>query len=211
MSGRQRVGQGIAVHRLNIGKPHGRVHLLVGLQPLQQCLFTVIVPLGNQQSHHILGAKGLVNPLLGDLSLVLTGRFNLAVAVDVRTPVGEQKAAHQTQCENRHPDEAQLHSPGPPAVDAGNKIFVPGPLHRLAKNHQKARHQSKYRQHAQADGLDQHHTHIKANAKLHKHHGSQTGNGRQAASGDRGNRGAQSGNACLSISGVLPFLQKAVQ
>ena len=44
LPGRQGVGEHVAVHDLHVGQTHGVVHLVVGLQPVQQGLLAGIVP-----------------------------------------------------------------------------------------------------------------------------------------------------------------------
>ena len=173
LTGRQWIGEHIAVHGLHVGQPHGVVHLVVTLQPFQQGFFAGVVPLGHDQRHDVLGAEGLVDPCLGDLGLVLPGGLDLAVAVDIGALVGQQEARHDGHHEQRHPHIAQLQGELSPAVDPGDEAAVPGLCHGLGKEHQKSRHQGEYREHTEQDGLDEHHAHVKADPELHEHHGGQ--------------------------------------
>ena len=211
LPGRQGVGEHVAVHDLHVGQSHGVVHLVIALQPVQQSLLTGIVAFRHDQRHDILGAEGLVDLLLGDLGLVLPGGLDLAVAVDIGTLVGQQKARRDGRRKQGHPHIAQLQGKPAPAVDPGNKAAVLRSGHGLGKEHQQARHQGKDRKHAEQNGLDEHDAHVKADAELHEHHGGQAGDGGEAAGGDGGNGGADCRDAGLPVPGIFPLLQKAVE
>ena len=88
---------------------------------------------------------------------------------------------------------------------------MPRLFHRLGKEHEQARHQGKDREHAEQNGLDEHDTHVKADAELHEHHGGQARDGGEAAGGDGGDGGADRRDAGLPVPGVLPLLQEAVE
>ena len=211
LPGRQGVREHIAVHDLHIGKAHGVVHLVIGLQPLQQGLFTDIVALWHDQRHYVLSAEGLVDLLLGDLGLILSGGLDLTVAVDIGALIGHQKARHNGRCEQGHAYIAQFQGKLAPAVDLWDKTAVLGFCHGLGKKHQQARHQGKDREHAEQNGLDEDNAHVKAYPELHEHHSGQTRNGGKAAGRDGGNGGAHRCDAGLPVLGVLPLLQKAVE
>ena len=50
---RKPVGQDIAVHRLHVGKPHGKIDFLPRFQLAQQPPFLFVVALGHQQRHDV--------------------------------------------------------------------------------------------------------------------------------------------------------------
>ena len=73
-----------------------------------------------------------------------------------------------------------------------DEISVLGFLHEGTKQHQQSRHNDKHRQQCKQHSLDQTNCHIRADLKLHKHHGNHTTDGSQAAGGDLRNTLAQS-------------------
>ena len=173
LTGRQGIGEHVAVHDLHVGQAHGVVHLFIALQPGQQGLLTGVDPLRHDQCHDVLGAEGLVDLFLGNLGLVLPGGLNLAVAVDIGTLVGQQKARRDGHREQGNPHIAQFQGKLAPAVDLGDKAAMLSLCHGFGKEHEQTRHQGKDREHAEQDGLDEHDAHIKADAELHEHHGGQ--------------------------------------
>ena len=212
LPGRQLVGEEVAGLGLHIGKTHGIIHLIQSAQLLQNGLFTGGVPLGDHQCHDILGAEFLFHPVRRCLMLIAANGHDGVVAIHIGALVGEEEASHHTHDEYGHAHMTQGIDQLAPAVDLGDEVLVAGPLHRLGEQHQQSGHQGEHGQHTQQDGLNEHQTQVKADAELHEHHGGQTGNGSQAAGGDRGNGGADSDDAGRPvIRGVFPLFQKAVK
>ena len=144
--------------------------------------------------------------------LIAANGHDGVVAIHIGALVGEEEASHHAHDEYGNAHMTQGIDQLAPVVDLGDEVLVPGALHRLGKQHQQSRHQGKHGKHTQQNGLDQHQSQIEADAELHEHHGGQTGNGSQAAGGDRGNGGADSDDAGRPvIRGVFPLFQKAVK
>ena len=85
-----------------------------------------------------------------------------------------------------------------------------GLIHRLAKEHNKPRHQQKYTQKTQQNRPNQTQRHIAADAKLHEHHRDQTAHRCQRTRENLWNRLAERHNIRLADAECLVFFFVAV-
>ena len=157
-------------------------------------------------------AEDVIDPVLSDLALALTAGVQQGVAVDIGALLGHPEAQDQQHRKDRHADVPGLDHEPAPGVDGGDKVPVLGLLHGLGGKDEQAGHQGKDGDEAEADGLDEHQAQVKADAELHKHHGSQAGDRREAAGSDGRDGRGQGGDAGAAVVvRVLPVLQEAVE
>ena len=117
--------------------------------------------------------------LHGDLLLALLGGGQIIVGIGIGAAVGEDTGKHRKRHKQRRHDEAGLHIELADGRDLGQQLLVLGLVDQIGKQHQQARHQGEHGQQAQQNGLDQHHSHIQADAKVHEGQSAQAGDGGQ--------------------------------
>ena len=195
---RQRVGQHIAAHGLDVGKAQRGVDLVVCPKLIQQLLFRRVIPCRDHNGDHIRRAERLVHQIVRDLLLRALGRLQIAEAVDIRAVIRKEHGDDDDRQKNRRND--LLCRIGKPADERnfGNEILVPRCVNFFAEEHQKARHEEEHREQREENGLDQADAEVKAQTELHKEHRDQAADRRQAAAADLRHGLAQSDNDGLA-------------
>ena len=211
LPGVQLIGQHIAVHGLHVGKPLAVVHLIVGVQLGQHFRLYLIVRLGIDQRHEIVGAKVVGDFILSHLDIVQLRRGNAAQAIGIGAVIGKMETDHYQRQENRRDEETGLIVECAHKGDLRNEVLMLGFLHPRPEEHQEAGHEHKHGKQGKQHGFNQVDGHIRADLELHEHHGDQAADGGQAAGADFRNALAQGGDGRLPDGQtVLPLLLEPV-
>ena len=118
---------------------------------------------------------------------------------------------HYQRQENRRDEKTGLIVERAHKGDLRNEVLMLGFLHPRPEEHQEAGHEHKHGQKREQHGFNQVDRHIRADLKLHEHHGDQAADGGQAAGADFRNALAQGGDGRLPDGQtVLPLLLEPV-
>ena len=204
--------QGFAVLFLRLcgRQARNRIHLRHCLQFLRQLLLLLIIPTGNQQCKDIRCRKGILDFFLRNLRIILRIGRQMLIAVYIRAVLRNQKGRNQANYKNNRCYMAQTNDNIRKACNIRHKISVMCAVDFAAEGIQKTRHQREYRQNTQNNRLNQHHTHIQTNLKVHKCHRSQAGKRCQTAAGNFGNCLAKRRNNGIHRLAALSFLHISV-
>ena len=197
LAGRQRVRQHVPVHGLHVGKAGGAFHFGHLVQFPQHGGLGLVVPFGHNDRHHVGGAEGVLDFLVGNLALALLGGGQVGVGIAVGALAGEPERPHQ-----HHREDGRHNVPGldrrlAHSGDFGDEVFVFGFVNEGAEQHQQAGHEGEHRQQAEQDGLDEHHRQVPPDAELHKAQRRQTADGGQRGGGNFRDGLAQGNDAGL--------------
>ena len=184
LPGRELVGQGVAVHGLNVRKAHGALHLRHIIEFVQNRPLGLVVPGWHDQRHQVRGGEVLFDHLLGDLLLVELGRHDRVITIDIRALAGDKVGPH-----NQHHEEDGHESPGgigkfADEGDLGDEAFVAGLFDPRPEEHQQAGHEYEHGKQGEENCLDKADAHIRAQPELHEQHGHKPAHGGEAAGAD---------------------------
>ena len=211
LTGRQPVGEHVVlVLDLHVGQACGRIHLVQRFQGGQQAALGGIITGWDNDRHDVLSAEAGLDGLRLQHGAALFIGLDEAVAIAVGALTGEIEGSSQNTDKNRGDHILEPGDDPSPQGDPGDKNAMVSPVYKLAEQHQQARHQSEYCQDTAQDGLDEYHTHVKADPELHEHHGGQAGQRGQTAGGDLRDGLAQRQDTGVPGGSVLPFLAEAV-
>ena len=177
----QPIGQCVSVHDLDIGKAHGRTHLITVFQIFQKRRLRLIIAARHNDRDQIPAAKGVFYGLPGNRHIIFLNCRNSFCAIDIRAPVGKQKCSDQKHCKHRRDHISALYSKFSHCSDFRHEIFMVSPVDPFAEHHQQPGHQRENREQTVENRLDQADSHIKTDMKLHEHHRCQSANCRQTA------------------------------
>ena len=206
----QRIGQHIAVHRLDVGKAHRGFDLGAAVQFVKDRTLGLIVAGRHNDSDHVAGAELVFDLLVGDLALVLLGCDQIGEGVAVGAEVGKDGRCDDDNAEDRRNDKAGLDVEFADRRDLGNEVLVAGFVNQLAEQDQQAGHQRENAEHTEQDGLDQHRGKVAADAEVHEGQRGQTADGCQRGGGDLGDRLGEGRNTGLAGGQRLMLITEAV-
>ena len=206
----QLVGQGVAVHRLDVGKPHRVVDLRHRVQLVQDHALLLIVAGRHHHRHQIGRGEVLLDHVRRDLLLVELWRHDGVIAVDIGAAARYEVCRHHQSREHERDHEPRGVGELADKGDLGDKVLVPRLVHQRTEEHQQSRHEHKHGEQRVEDRLDETDAHVGTEAELHEQHRHQTADGREAAGADLGDALAQRNDRRLTGGQGLVLLLEAV-
>ena len=108
LPGVEGIGQRIVVHGRGVGKTLAVVHLVAGLEVLDQLCLIFVAAMGQDQGDQVVGAEVVLDHLVRDLGRVLDRGRQRGVAVDIGALLGQHGSSDEEKEEHKRDDLSRM-------------------------------------------------------------------------------------------------------